>query len=283
MPYTAQISRANPTCFLFLIDQSGSMDDPFSGTSRKKSEFLADTVNRSLKELTLQCASGRDIRDYYHVGVVGYGGKGVASAFTGQLFGRDLVPLSEIATKPLRVDERPQKVEDGTGGFIETKVKLPVWFDAVADGGTPMIGALSKAQSIITNWLSTHADCYPPIVINLTDGEQTDGEQPDVVSAADSLKRLSSNDGNVLLFNAHISSSSANPIEFPDKQDYLADEFARMLFEISSVLPEQQMRYAKERGLPVNDRSRAFVFNANMYAVNQFLEVGTKVATKLLR
>jgi hypothetical protein len=25
MPYTAEISRANPSCFLFLIDQSGSM------------------------------------------------------------------------------------------------------------------------------------------------------------------------------------------------------------------------------------------------------------------
>ena len=27
MPYTAEISRANPSCFLFLIDQSGSMQD----------------------------------------------------------------------------------------------------------------------------------------------------------------------------------------------------------------------------------------------------------------
>ena len=27
MPYSAEISRSNPTCFLFLIDQSGSMGD----------------------------------------------------------------------------------------------------------------------------------------------------------------------------------------------------------------------------------------------------------------
>lgn len=27
MPYQAEISRANPGCFLFVIDQSGSMAD----------------------------------------------------------------------------------------------------------------------------------------------------------------------------------------------------------------------------------------------------------------
>ncbi len=31
MPYTADISRANPACFLFLIDQSGSMEQALSG------------------------------------------------------------------------------------------------------------------------------------------------------------------------------------------------------------------------------------------------------------
>jgi len=35
MPYTAQISRLNPTCFLFLIDQSGSMADTW-GRERSK-------------------------------------------------------------------------------------------------------------------------------------------------------------------------------------------------------------------------------------------------------
>ena len=30
MPYTAEISRSNPTVFLFLVDQSGSMEDKVS-------------------------------------------------------------------------------------------------------------------------------------------------------------------------------------------------------------------------------------------------------------
>ena len=43
MPYQAEISRSNPSCFLFLIDQSGSMSDPFAGgeAKRKKADLVA--------------------------------------------------------------------------------------------------------------------------------------------------------------------------------------------------------------------------------------------------
>ena len=36
MPYSAEISRRQPSCFLFLIDQSGSMADAFSNNSASK-------------------------------------------------------------------------------------------------------------------------------------------------------------------------------------------------------------------------------------------------------
>src|SRR5659263_640116 len=54
MPYTAEISRKNPSCFIFLIDQSGSMEDGWSGErSRKKSDELATIINRLLQNLVL--------------------------------------------------------------------------------------------------------------------------------------------------------------------------------------------------------------------------------------
>jgi hypothetical protein len=33
MPYTAEISRTNPPCFVFLTDQPGSMVKPYGGQS----------------------------------------------------------------------------------------------------------------------------------------------------------------------------------------------------------------------------------------------------------
>ena len=36
MPYSAEISRTHPACILVLVDQSGSMDEPFAGQEDKK-------------------------------------------------------------------------------------------------------------------------------------------------------------------------------------------------------------------------------------------------------
>ena len=46
MPYSAEISRDNRTAFLFVIDQSGSMDERPEG-GRMKSEFVADVLNKA--------------------------------------------------------------------------------------------------------------------------------------------------------------------------------------------------------------------------------------------
>src|SRR5947209_7695511 len=107
MPYAAEISRTNPSCFLFLIDRSGSMEDaipasgaasdgPTGGPKRTKAEGVADAINRLLQNLVIKCAKSEGVRDYYHVGVIGYGGK-VKPAFSGALEGRELAPISEIA------------------------------------------------------------------------------------------------------------------------------------------------------------------------------------------
>jgi hypothetical protein len=42
---------------------------------------------------------------------------------------------------PARVETRTKKVSDGAGGLVDQAVKFPIWFDAVASGGTPMCGA----------------------------------------------------------------------------------------------------------------------------------------------
>src|SRR5947209_9439845 len=176
MPYTAEISRTNPSCLLFLIDQSGSMEDPFGAGegNRKKADGVADAINRLLQNLVIKCAKSEGVRDYYHVGVLGYGSS-VGPAFGGALAGKELVRISEIADNPARVEERTKKVDDGAGGLVDQTVKFPTWFDAVAHGGTPMCNALSETQKVLSQWLAEHSACFRPIVINITDGDSTDG------------------------------------------------------------------------------------------------------------
>src|SRR5947208_12945940 len=103
--YTAEISRTNPTCFVFLVDQSASMVDPIGGeVPQRKADVVADAINRLLTELSVKCAKEEGVRDYFHVAVIGYGHNTVGSAFGGALAGRDLVPISEIADNPARID-----------------------------------------------------------------------------------------------------------------------------------------------------------------------------------
>jgi hypothetical protein len=274
MAYTAEISRTNPSCFLFLIDQSGSMDDPFAAgeSQRKKSDGVADAINRLLQNLVIKCAKSEGVRDYYYAGVLGYGSS-VGPAFAGSLSGKELTSISEIAEHPARVEERTKKVDDGAGGIVDQTVKFPIWFDAVARGGTPMCEALRRAETILSTWITEHPDCFPPIVINITDGESTDG---DPTPAAEAVKRVSSSDGETLLFNVHLSSHGASPIEFPDSEAGLPDKYAELLFRTSSLLPSYMQNVARQEGYNVSDGSRGFVFNADMVSVIRFLDIGTR-------
>jgi hypothetical protein len=190
--------------------------------------------------------------------------------------GQKLVPISLLANSPLRVEERTRKMDDGAGGLVERKVKFPVWFEATACGRTPMCQALGEATKTVTEFVDKYPDCYPPLVINISDGKATDG-YPEL--AAFPLRELKSSDGNVLLFNAHISSDASRPIEYPSLVGELPDHKARVLFRMSSHLPPKMRDAAKGEGFQVDDESRGFVFNADLVSVLRFLDIGTRLAS----
>ena len=261
MAYSAEISRSNPSCFLFLLDQSSSMQDgiPLSqegggtdgapgGTGRSKAQAVSDIINKALQTLTIKCAKEEGIRSYFDVGVIGYGAQ-VGHVFGGALAGRELVSITEVGNSPARVEERKRKVDDGAGGILEQTVRFPVWFDPTASGGTPMNRALSLARSTLESWIGQHPNSFPPVVIHITDGESTDG---DPTASADALKALATSDGNVLLFNAHFASAAVNPVEFPESESKLpTDRFAQLLFRISSPLTPFMRTCAQQDGIHV--------------------------------
>jgi hypothetical protein len=274
VPYSAEISRNNPSCFLFLIDQSGSMADSFPGeVAKKKADGVADAINKLLQNLVIRCAKEEGVRDYFHVGVIGYGAN-VGPAFGGALAGKELAPISEIANSPARIEERSKKVDDGAGGLIDQKIKFPIWFEPTSSGGTPMCQALHSSKSILQRWLGERPNCFPPAVIHITDGESTDG---DPSQAMNELKGLSSNDGNILLFNLHISSNpSAQSTAFPDSSGNLPDQYSKLLFDGASVLTPFMRNVAGEHGFSLSDGARCFVLNADLVLVIQALDIGTR-------
>jgi hypothetical protein len=245
---------------------------------QKKADVLADCINKLIQNLVIKCARSETVWDYYHVGVIGYGKK-VGSAFTGENAGQDLVPLSTLANTPARVEDRTKKISDGAGGVFDQAVKFPVWFDPIADGGTPMLKAFEEASRILHDWVAAHPNSFPPMVINITDGE------PDVDPSAEAneLKNICSSDGNTLLFNIHISSNGSRSIEYPDSETALPDDKARLLFSMSSVLPDYMREMVKQEGIQTSANTRGFAFNANLAAVIRFLDIGTRPQNLALR
>jgi hypothetical protein len=53
MAYAGEISREHPTCFLFVIDQSGSINEKMT-TGRSKADFVADVLNKTLSTLVIK-------------------------------------------------------------------------------------------------------------------------------------------------------------------------------------------------------------------------------------
>ncbi len=294
MPYSAEISRTSPAAVLFLLDQSASMGDPFGGAEEQgdaapsKARVLADTVNRLLQNLILRCAKEDGVRDYFSVGVIGYGERvqpllrltdemleeeGEVAVVPGVA---ELVPVSALAERPLRLEERLKRVPDGRGGFTEQRAKVPVWFDPEARNGTPMCQALDYATQLVRRWVNLHPRSFPPIVLNVTDGEATDG---DPLRFAQTLREYGTDDGETLLLNVHLSSSTEPAIELPDTIEGLPDEHARQLFQMSSTLPFSMRAAAEAEGYAVGLDTRGFVFNADPVALIRFLEIGTRPST----
>lgn len=274
--YTAEINRKHPACLIVLIDQSHSMADSWEETGRPKSAVLATAVNNLLGNAVLQCSKGDDrINDYFEVGVIGYG-VDVAPALHGAHTQQPTLPISVLARNPLRVDDVKRKMYDGAGGTIEVPVKLPVWVDPVANGLTPMVVAIKTAEQIVSAWCDRNPDSFPPIVINVTDGESTDG---DPSAEAARLRAASTNDGAALLFNLHISGAEHARSVFPHSADELVDPNARRLFEMSSVLPGNMAEAASVLGHHVKPGARGFLFNADAATVIEFLDIGTRAVT----
>jgi len=275
--YLAEINRLNPGCILFLLDQSASMGDTFAGDSAvPKANAAADAINKLLMDLVIRCTQnfGEGPRNYFDIGVIGYGSlSGVGPCFGGKLEGRTLVSIQDLAANQLRVETRAKQVVDATGMPVTTTVRFPVWFDPVAYGGTPMAEALQLAKKWLKRWVAAHRTSYPPIVINMTDGEPYTSP----VRAAKALADLRSDDGNVLLYNLHLSSLARAPITFPASSAGLPDRYATMLFEMSSEVPPQIQQELATEGYLVAPGTRGFAFNADASAMLQFLDIGTRL------
>ncbi len=258
MPYTKlPISVASPGLIIILVDQSGSMSDRFltpQGKNVSKAEFAADAINRCIYEILEGCRSGEKVKDRCHIVVIGYGSQ------TSVL----------VAGKASEIDAQSKRTVNVSG------LDLPVWVEPAASNGTPMADAFNEAAEVINKWVPYYPNNFPPVVINVTDGEPNN--EASAIDAARNLMSLGTQDGTTLLFNGHIGTSSSGEILLPATDSTFTDKLARLMFSISSELPSPMAAAAQNAGFKPAAGSRGFLMNASAESLTKLLVFGSQHA-----
>ena len=276
--YIQQLSSAAPGLIILLIDQSGSMADPYT-PDRSKADFAALAVNRVVHELINSCVSGDTIRPRVEIGGIGYNGYGasVLEYGSGEPF---LDNVSRLAEHMETVAFK-RRLPDGAGGFVEQDIHLRSFVKPTAVGGTPMAEAFDLAREKIEIFVSQCPDSFPPVVINITDGEPNDFDLAH--AAAQRLTATGTSDGNTLLLNAHIDQADSGQFTLPnDNQAFARNKFAGFLYDIASALPEKLANSARGLGFSnvIPGVTKGFVFNADADTLVRFLNFGSDLGLR---
>lgn len=263
LPY---IGTDAPAMIFIMIDQSASMKD------YKKSEFASDAVNKVIYEIILSCQSGKTIRDRSFVTILGYG-KSIEVIRRGS--------TSALESNKVGTKEITEEMSNGAGGYITAKMTIPYWVKPVHDNGTPMSEAIEVAYPMIETFVNDFPNSHPPVVINITDGvpndwEENSGSAPQTESSASKLKNLASGGFNLIFLNVHITGDGGRLVLLPSREADLQDSYSKLLFRMSSELPDQMVNVAN---LIFNKKftqgARGMAFNADAGILVKFLTFGS--------
>ena len=288
IPYQRGIDRQNPTLFVFLLDQSKTMEELIGGNNpdnKRKMDEVALMINSWLQEMTIMATRVDGIRHYFDVATIGYctdadANPIIESPFGGVLAGRIVCSITEIGENFAKIESVARSFfDEDLGEIVEVPEDKPVWVEPRAQGGAPMCSALYNAYEIADQWIEDHMESFPPIVIHITGGESQEG---DPLPYAEALTELETNWGNLLLFNCYLSMGEATGFVFPHGHEVFPDKEARVLFEMSSVMPEPIYKMAVAEGFELQPGARGMAVNACMVSLLKFIR-GGHPAPKTLR
>lgn len=260
-----------------LIDRSGSMDKKvtFGGRLTTKAQAVASVANSLIDELINNCQRTQHVGDYFDLAVIGYGGDKATP-----LWGSGFRRITDVNSMPTTTLAEHIKFCLPDGTTSECIIDRRCWIEPTAKGRTPMGDALRTARRIVAAWCKRNPNSFPPLVINITDGEATDATEAQLLELADKIKGTATTDGNTLLLNIHIASEYDNvgpTVWFPSEGEPLPDNhYSRMLWQISSVLPtifDQTISQLKEQ--PCRPPYRAMCYNCSASQLLALLNIGS--------
>lgn len=225
----ARISEVHPTAIVFVIDQSRSMSRSTEINNVEYdyiSEVAAQTVNSLIGHFLKMCISVQgEVNHLYDIAVIGYGND-VRNGWNGELADSDMHSPVELLSHTQTQGERFR------------------WVDPKDDDNKSRSDlALKHVFEMLASWVARKENrySYPPTVIHISDGDISRQYQNEFLRNSEKLKRLSTENGNLVLWNIGFSpyrskeyvllSGEDLPILFHHGTD------STLLYEASSYLP----------------------------------------------
>lgn len=282
--YKQEITCKHRTAFVIAVDQSLSMRGNFLkglDLSVNKAETVAQAVNELLCELENRARREGVVRNYFDVAVLGYSSGRVTPLLDSQ---RNFVPVSELRCSPHERRTRIVARRTRNGGVRYAEELSEEWIAPVASGNTPMHEAFWAIRNIVRDWCADprNADSFPPVVINITDGEASDCDARELLEASSEIRRLGTSDGNVLLMNVHITEGAVGgALVFPTDDEIGDDDrYARLMADCSSIMPSAfNALIADLRGDNGLPPYRAMGYNASPKDLFAMLNIGSRSVT----
>jgi hypothetical protein len=224
--YSKKVQSLEPGLIVFVLDDSGSMGEPLPGTSDPKHTWVDRYVGAILRELLARSTEMKGeaivVKPRFYVTFITYGS-------TVQTWPRD-------AREPLTIEAAMTMYAGGSDGTSGLGLNG-------GQGGTDALQAFESAREVVRGALldEKFKQSFPPMVFHLTDGQSA----TDATDLSTELRSLSSTDGNVLVVNALLGTTTSllytSPADFPG---YLSadeagpDAYSTRLFMMSSRAPD---------------------------------------------
>lgn len=287
--YEQDITRKHRTAIVIAVDRSLSMKefvDCDHVQTVTKAEAVAYAVNSVISELTVRATRDGEVRNYYDIAVVGYseplvervaaGGSSVEFLLDAD---RTFVPVSDLARRKPPLKKFIVRRMGADGAVLEREESLRMWVEPSAAGGTPMYEAFWVIRNMLRDWCDNPANAgsFPPIVINITDGEASDCTAEELRDITHRIRELKTADGNVIVMNIHMR-TAPEPVSllFPTAGELEGCErYLRLLAECSSVMPETYNGLIEEfRGASHSEGARYLAVGYNISPEGMFAMLG---------
>jgi hypothetical protein len=260
--FRSYVSTANPGYFVFIIDQSARMNEPYvAGTT--KADYAATQINRVINELININMDGERTKDRFFISLIGHS-NGVVNDIRSDY-------LSSFADNPLRLEQLKKKVSDGAGGMIEIDVVNPIFIEPLATGIEDELAAIEFSKELVEGWMN-RKDYLSIAIFNNSGGYPKDWKE--ITTIVNGIKDLRCNKTKVVMCNMLIESNKKSLV-FPTIEEIFNQSFSTQIyFEWSTYFPPDCLRLARRQDYEMDAHNKMFV-NQNLTEIIKFIDTGS--------